>query len=130
MKNTWLLFLFLFFGLVACQNEFGCPNHQDNEILTDNLPDSEAYQHELARLISEDEHEVNYYFVKREKGFLVVNAYGWGYCGKLHLLMKKEDDFSKKLQNGSGYGGAKLRGLKVKYLNKRLVYQSLSAIID
>ena len=60
----------------------------------------------------------------------MVNAYGWGYCGKLHMLMEKEDDFSNKLQNDSGYGGARLKGLKVKYLNKRLVYQSLSAIID
>ena len=131
MKNTCHSIIFLTFVLlVSCQNEFGCPDIQDNETLSKNPPQSEVYQHELARLISEDKHEVNYYFKKREADYLVLNAYGWGYCGELHLLMPTEDELSKKLQNDQGYGGAKLKGLQTEYLDKRLKFVSLQNIID
>ena len=131
MKNTCYFLLFFAFAIMtSCQNEFGCPDIQDNEILTKNQPQSDTYQHELARLIHEDTREVDYYFTKREEGYLVVNVYGWGYCGELHLLISEEDDLSKKLQNEKGYSGAKLKGLEVSYANKRLTYQGMGSIID
>lgn len=131
MKNTCYFFLFFALAVItSCQNEFGCPDIQDNEILTKNPPSSDIYQNELARLIHEDTHEVDYYFTRREEGYLVVNAYGWGYCGELHLLLPAEDDLSKKLQNDKGYSGARLNGLQVSFEGQRLVYKGLTNIID
>ena len=129
MKNIFLLTFSLLF-VTSCQNQLGCPDIQDNAILTDNPPSSDAYQDELTRLISADEHEVNYYFEKREEGILVLNAYGWGYCGKLHLRIEKENLLSQKLQNDAGWRGAKLKGMKVELQGSRLVYKSIENIID
>ena len=129
MKKVLLLLLPLTL-LVSCQNQLGCPDIQDNAILTDNTPDSDAYQTELVRLISTDEHEVKYYFEKREEGILILNVYGWGYCGQLHLQIKQEDEYSKKLQNEGGWRGAKLQGLKVELIGDRLVYKGMEGISD
>ena len=130
MKNALHILAVLYCLLAACQNQLGCPDIQDNEILTNNPPTSTAYQDELTRLISEDTHEVNYYFEKRENEYLVLNVYGWGYCGQLHVLLKQEDDFSKKLQNEEGRQGAKLHGLKLLNVDGQMVYQGLEGIMN
>ncbi|MEO1259389.1 MAG: hypothetical protein AAFZ15_11360 [Bacteroidota bacterium] len=130
MKSSYFALFFILAIFPSCQNQFGCPDIQDNEILTENDPHTEAYQHEMARLISADTHEVDYYFEKRENGHLVLNAFGWGYCGELHLLMSTEDELSQKLQNDGGWRGAKLQGLQAGIVGKRLEYLGMESILD
>lgn len=129
MKKVFFLLL-PFLLLASCQNQLGCPDIQDNTILTNNPPDSKEYQTELVRLISTDEREVNYYFEKRKEDVLILNAYGWGYCGQLSLQINQEDEFSKKLQNEGGWRGAKLKGLEVELIGGQLSYKGMEGVLD
>ena len=122
--------------LSSCQ-ESSCHKSQRNQILGKNEYNSKAYQTELYRLIKESK-DVDYYFEMREEIFgqiyLVVNAYGDAFCGKLCLILPEEDVSSMKLQDSAGYQGAQLIGLRYKEhktdYGSALVYDSLEYIVD
>ena len=121
--------------LLSC-NPTDC--EQDNPILRQNEPRSEAYQSELRRLIDDHPHEVDFYFEGRDsiggRSFLVVNAIGEDFCGKLWTLVKQDDRFTAVLQNKSGYRGAQLEGFKIVAAenqgNAIIAYQEMGGIID
>lgn len=123
--------------LTSCQ-EKGCHNTQRNPILAANLYNSKAYQAELYRLIKESP-EVDYYYEMREEifgqNYLVVNAYGDAFCGKLCLVISEEDALRIEIDKTKGYQGAQLIGLKYKkhktdYGWTALVYDSIEYIVD
>lgn len=125
-----LLPLLLLIGTLSCQNQWGCPDIQDNAILTDHPFSSDVYQTELIRLIQSDTRDITYYFESRVDDHLLVNVFGWGYCGRLKLYIEQEDHQSLKLQNHKGWTGAEMKGLKTRQTGTRLVYVSLDSLID
>jgi hypothetical protein len=135
MKFQYCIILLL---LVASCGNSDCPPVQDNTILSENAPESAVYQAEIQRLVSENAGEVHFYFDRREtvgeKTFLTLDCFSKNFCGKLFLLVEQEDALSSRLQNRSGYSGAKLSGLEVAPIEvegeKTLVYRSMKKIID
>ncbi|MEK7257788.1 MAG: hypothetical protein AAB316_23725 [Bacteroidota bacterium] len=123
--------------LLSC-NSPGANCEQTNPILRQNEPRSETYQTELRRLIDDHPHEVEFYFEGRDsiggKSFLVVNAVGEDFCGKLWTLVKTDDRFTAILQNNSGYRGARLEGFKVVAAENQadtfFAYQKMESIVD
>ncbi len=122
--------------LSSCQ-ESGCYRSQRNQILGKNEYNSRVYQEELYRLITESS-DVDYYFEMREEifgqSYLVINAYGDAFCGKLCLVIPEEDAAIVKLKDTAGYQGAQLIGLRYKKhktdYGSALVYDSLEYIVD
>ena len=139
MRKQWItLAVFAAFSLVACDQP-GCPpGTQANTILSQSPVDSEEYQQELQRLVTLNPEEVDYYFEKRieisGRNYLALNCYGDEFCGELWLLVEKEDQWSERLQNVSGYRGAKLKGLvfRISPLNdpRELVFEKVESILD
>jgi len=96
-----------------------------------------VYQEELYRLIVENP-DVDYYFEMREEifgqSYLVINAFGDAFCGKLCLMIPEEDATSSILKDSAEYQGAQLIGLrynkhKTDY-GSALVYDSIEYIVD
>ena len=122
--------------LCSCTRQ-DCMATWQNEILGTHPYNSPAYQAELYTLIRKHP-DVHYYFEKREEiggqSYLVVNAYGDAFCGKLQLAVREDDRKSIKLQSLKGYRGAQLVGLRfarnTTALGEALVYQSLEYIVD
>jgi len=119
----------------SCQ-EKGCYATNNNAILASNVYSSKAYQAELYRLIKESP-EVDYYFEMREEilgqTYLVVNAYGDAFCGKLCLIISEEE--AKKILVDKRYQGAQLIGLRYKkqkadYGWSTLVYDSMEYMVN
>ena len=134
MKTRFATLLFGFLFLGSCSNNL-CPKNQSNPILNSNDADSKLYQQELARLIKLKPELVIYYFqkrlVKNAQNFIALEAIGPDFCGEIHVLIKTEDEQSLKLQNKSGYSGAGLRGLKLKFSEIGTpIYHSMTAIVD
>lgn len=108
-----------------------------NKVLSTFPYNSTEYQAELYKLIKEHP-DVDYYFEMREElegqHYLVVNAYGDAFCGKLCLMIHEDDIASVQLQSETGYHGAQLIGLRFtqdkSLLGNTLVYQSLEYIVD
>lgn len=131
---TWGIGMLLL--IVSCQKE-GCHRSQENEILAEHPYNTRAYQNELYQLIKESQ-QVDYYFETREEimgqTFLVVQAYGDAFCGKLCLVISEEDAKSIKLDKNKGYQGAQLVGLRYKehttYYGKTLVYDTLEYVVE
>lgn len=122
--------------LCSCQ-EKSCYKSQHNQVLGANQYNSKAYQAELYRLIKESP-EVDYYFETREEImgqiFLVVNAYGDAFCGKLCLVISEDDARQMELDANKGYRGAQLIGLRFREsktdFGATLVYEALEYIVD
>ncbi|WP_144668280.1 hypothetical protein [Dokdonia sp. Hel_I_53] len=83
--------------------------------------------------------EVDYYYEMREEIFgqdyLVVNAYGSSFCGKLCLVISEKDAVKIKIDSSKGYQGAQLIGLKFKkqasdYGWSGLVYDSIEYVVE
>jgi len=119
----------------SCQDK-GCCTTNNNAILASNIYSSKAYQAELYRLIKESP-EVDYYFEMREEilgqTYLVVNAYGDAFCGKLCLIISEEE--AKKILVDKRYQGAQLIGLRYKkqkadYGWSTLVYDSMEYMVN
>ncbi len=120
----------------SCQ-ESGCYKSQRNQILGKNEYNSKAYQEELYRLIKESS-DVDYYFEMREEIFgqryLVINAFGDAFCGKLCLMIPEENGTDIALKDSAEFQGAQLIGLrynrhKTDY-GSALVYDSVEYIVD
>ncbi|MFT5892518.1 MAG: hypothetical protein ACI9Y7_002628 [Dokdonia sp.] len=120
----------------SCQ-ESGCYKSQRNQILGKNEYNSKVYQEELYRLIIESS-DVDYYFEMREEifgqSYLVINAFGDAFCGKLCLMIPEEDTTSITLKDSAEFQGAQLIGLrynkhKTDY-GSALVYDSVEYIVD
>jgi len=135
-----MLIRFTFVGLVllllsSCKDQ-GCYKSQRNHILGSNQYNSKEYQAELYRLIKESPN-VDYYFETREEimgqNYLVVNAYGDAFCGKLCLVIPEVDALALKFEVDSGRG-AQLIGLRYKEhktnYGSALVYDSLEYIVE
>ncbi|RMB56529.1 hypothetical protein EAX61_14060 [Dokdonia sinensis] len=122
--------------LCSCKEE-SCYKSQHNEVLGANQYNTKVYQAELYRLIKESS-EVDYYFETREEImgqiFLVVNAYGDAFCGKLCLVISEEDAQQMHLDENKGYRGAQLIGLRFREsktdYGATLVYEALEYIVD
>jgi hypothetical protein len=121
----------------SCQ-ESGCYKSQRNQILGKNEYNSKVYQEELYRLITESS-DVDYYFEMREEifgqSYLVINAFGDAFCGKLCLMIPDEEDWMGiTLKDSAEFQGAQLIGLrynkhKTDY-GSALVYDSVEYIVD
>lgn len=133
--SIWILAML--FLCTSCQEE-NCQKTQRNSILSQNMYNSKAYQAELYRLIKESE-GVDYYYEMREEifgqSYLVVNAYGDAFCGKLCLVISEEDASRIEVDKSKGYQGAQLIGLKYKNTKNtsglsNLVYDSMEYIVN
>jgi len=122
--------------VVSCTNT-DCISSRRNKVLSTFPYNTTEYQAELYTLIKEHP-DVDYYFEMREEiagqNYLVVNAYGDAFCGKLCLMIHEDDVASVKLQSQTAYQGAQLIGLRFAKrktsLGDALVYQSLEYIVD
>jgi len=97
---------------VSC-NQPGC-NNNTNEILSSKDKNSWAYQHELMRLIDENQSMTKYYFERRVsingESYIIMNCYGPDFCGELKTKFVPKNVESIKLQN-QGWKGAELIGV-------------------
>lgn len=120
----------------SCQ-ESGCYKSQRNEILGKNEYNSKAYQEELYRLIKESS-DVDYYFEMREEifgqSYLVINAFGDAFCGKLCLMIPEKGGADIALKDSAKFQGAQLIGLRYNQhktdYGSALVYDSVEYIVD
>jgi len=122
--------------MASCADE-GCYKSQRNQILGANQYHSREYQSELYRLITESP-DVDYYFEIKEEimgqNFLVVNAYGDAFCGKLCLIIPEEDLPSLPWPSSPDASGSQLIGLKFRPSPSRdggaLVYDGVSYVVE
>lgn len=122
--------------LSSCQ-ESSCYKSEHNRILGTHAVNSTAYQTELYRLIKESS-EVDYYFEMYEEilgqTYLIVNAYGDAFCGKLCLVIPEDEIPSLARQADPDKQGAQLIGLRYSQRNTELgnalVYDSLEYIVE
>ncbi|WGK65561.1 hypothetical protein [Croceiramulus getboli] len=131
----WIIVLFTIV-LSACSNS-PCRKSKYNEVLSSETYNSKAYQEELYQLIKTDPEVTFYYETKEEimgQEFLVVNAYGDAFCGKLCLLIPQEDQIRNTLKSTRKNTGAQLVGLR--FQRKETGYgpvtvlQSVEYIVD
>lgn len=131
------LVLAVSFVFSSCQEE-GCHKTQRNPILASHSYNSKAYQAELYRLIKESP-DVDYYYEMREEIFgqdyLIVNAYGNAFCGKLCLVISQEDVSSIALDVSRGAEGAQIIGLSYREHEtsfgwSALVYDSIEYVVN
>ncbi|MBE16417.1 MAG: hypothetical protein ABNH00_02125 [Dokdonia sp.] len=122
--------------LSSCQ-ESSCYKSEHNRILGTHAFSSTAYQSELYRLIKESP-DVDYYFEMYEQilgqTYLVVNAYGDAFCGKLCLVIPEAEIPTLERQADAEKRGAQLIGLRYTQrtteLGSALVYDSLEYIVE
>ncbi len=122
--------------LSSCQ-ESSCYKSEHNQILGTHAFNSTAYQAELYRLIKESP-DVDYYFEMYEQilgqTYLVVNAYGDAFCGKLCLVIPEAEIPVLARQADAEKRGAQLIGLRYTQrtteLGSALVYDSLEYIVE
>lgn len=134
MKNPFWCLLATLLILSSCNANY-CSGNKDNSILSHSNPKEMDYQMELSRLIQSDSGSVRYLFNNRMassgKPILVLNVFGSGFCGDLHLNVKKEDQYSLKLQNDSGYGGSTLQDLIINFNTLGSAeYAGMTGILD
>jgi len=124
------------FVLSSCQ-ESSCYKSEHNKILGTQTFSSTAYQSELYRLIKESP-DVDYYFEMYEEimgqNYLIVNAYGDAFCGKLCLVIPEADVAKLLGQAAAEKRGAQLIGLRYTQrktdLGSSLVYEALEYIVE
>lgn len=124
------------FALTSCQ-ESSCYKSEHNNILGTHAFNSTAYQSELYRLIKESP-DVDYYFEMYEEimgqNYLIVNAYGDAFCGKLCLVIPEADVEKLEHQADAEKQGAQLIGLRYTQrktdLGSSLVYEALEYIVE
>lgn len=123
--------------LVSSCDQPGCSNNS-NEILSQKDKNSWAYQHELMRLIDENQSGVDYYFERRSaingESYIIMNCYGPDFCGELKTRFVPKNVKSIKLQN-EGWRGAKLIGVgftkvKLESGHEVFAFDKLEKIID
>lgn len=122
--------------IVSCKQK-NCTSSSHNQILSKYTYNSAEYQVEMYALIKQHP-DVDYYFEMREEiagqNYLVVNAYGNAFCGKLRLVIYENDVHHVKSIVGKEEQGAQLIGLRfAKHktaMGDALVYQSLEYIVD
>lgn len=123
--------------VISSCNQPGCTNNS-NEILSTKDKNSWAYQHELMRLIDENQSKMEYYFERRvsidSESYIVMNCYGPDFCGELKTKFVPKNLQSIKLQN-EGWKGAQLIGVGFGRVKKAdghevFAFEKLDEIID
>jgi len=136
MKPVVIISMFTL--ILSYCNQPGC-NNKSNEILSKKDKNSWAYQLELMRLIKQHSNEIDYYFERRAEisglSFIVMTCYGPDFCGELKTKFVPKNLESIKLQNNSGYHGAKLIGVVLSTVNLEdghevFAFEKLERIID
>lgn len=135
MRSPTSLFLIFLITLSACNTE-PCRKSKYNKVLSTQEYNSKEYQEELYRLIKENP-EVTYYFENREEimgqEYLIVNAYGDAFCGKLCLLIPQDSIIKSRLKETTT-DGSQLVGLRFQRMDtgfgEATVLQAVAYVVD
>ncbi|MCR5863135.1 hypothetical protein LRS05_13820 [Flavobacterium sp. J372] len=136
MNNFTKLIYLLSLTIIASCDKPKCKN--TNPVFNYNLPESKAYQKELAKQLTvSDRDNISYwldgYIEANGQTYLVIGIVGDDICAQGHMLVTNWDNSISDIHRtkGIGYIGAEFSGLDYSITKDgRLVYKSLERILD